>query len=443
MYTKSHLEWRICSIVCFLGLLIQVIDGTDVPMTILKSAVAKGAVCLDGSPPAYHLDPGSGSGINNWIVHMEGGGWCKDTKECLERKDTYRGSSKNMPPQGFSGMLGNVKVFNPDFYNWNRVKVRYCDGSSFTGDVEKVDPKTNLHYRGNRIFLAIIEDLLAKGMNKAQNALLSGCSAGGLASILHCDKFQTLLPKNATVKCFADAGYFIDGTDITGGHAIRAFYQDVINTHVCLLSIVFFLIKLPTISYVQISFLVSCFNNSCSIEVTTSSSFFFLQESTKNLPASCTSKHPPPLCFFPQYVVQSMRTPLFILNAAYDTWQVKNILAPGTVDHGNTWQDCKVYIKKCNSTQLTKLQDFRSEFLKAIPQNTSLTGMFIDSCYAHCQTGDLNTWFSKDSPSIQKTSIGEAVGNWFFERKAPQKLIDCPYPCNPTCKNVELITNKN
>jgi O-palmitoleoyl-L-serine hydrolase len=26
-----------------------------------------------------------------------------------------------------------------DFYNWNRVKIRYCDGSSFTGDVEAVD----------------------------------------------------------------------------------------------------------------------------------------------------------------------------------------------------------------------------------------------------------------------------------------------------------------
>lgn len=27
-------------------------------------------------------------------------------------------------------------------------------------------------------------------------------------------------------------------------------------------------------------------------------------------------------CFFPQYVVQQMRTPLFILNSAYDEWQV-------------------------------------------------------------------------------------------------------------------------
>lgn len=27
-----------------------------------------------------------------------------------------------------------------DFYNWNKVKIRYCDGSSFTGDVDEVDP---------------------------------------------------------------------------------------------------------------------------------------------------------------------------------------------------------------------------------------------------------------------------------------------------------------
>jgi len=31
-----------------------------------------------------------------------------------------------------------------DFYNWNRVLVRYCDGSSFTGDVETVDPVSQI-----------------------------------------------------------------------------------------------------------------------------------------------------------------------------------------------------------------------------------------------------------------------------------------------------------
>jgi len=35
-----------------------------------------------------------------------------------------------------------------DFYNWNRMKIRYCDGSSFTGDVEEVDPVSFVAFKG-------------------------------------------------------------------------------------------------------------------------------------------------------------------------------------------------------------------------------------------------------------------------------------------------------
>lgn len=45
---------------------------------------------------------------------------------------------------------------------------------------------------------------------KILQALLSGCSAGGLATLIHCDDFRGLLPKDATVKCLADAGFFLD-----------------------------------------------------------------------------------------------------------------------------------------------------------------------------------------------------------------------------------------
>ena len=41
-------------------------------------------------------------------------------------------------------------------------------------------------------------------------ALLSGCSAGGLAVFLHCDNFTSYLPNNASVKCLSDAGFFLD-----------------------------------------------------------------------------------------------------------------------------------------------------------------------------------------------------------------------------------------
>ncbi|KAG8366261.1 hypothetical protein BUALT_Bualt17G0058000 [Buddleja alternifolia] len=38
--------------------------------TILKSAPAKGAVCLDGTPPAYFYRKGFGDGANNWMVYL-------------------------------------------------------------------------------------------------------------------------------------------------------------------------------------------------------------------------------------------------------------------------------------------------------------------------------------------------------------------------------------
>ncbi|KAH7833765.1 hypothetical protein Vadar_009507 [Vaccinium darrowii] len=123
------------------GLILLKTADADVGITYVENAVAKGAVCLDGSPPAYNWDKGFGSGINNWLVHLQGGGWCQNVTSCLLRKNTDLGSSKQMQKQLiFPGILSNQQKLNPDFYNWNRIVVRYCDGASFTGDVEEVNP---------------------------------------------------------------------------------------------------------------------------------------------------------------------------------------------------------------------------------------------------------------------------------------------------------------
>ncbi|KAG6521890.1 hypothetical protein ZIOFF_019023 [Zingiber officinale] len=365
-----------------------------VNITYVESAVAAGAVCLDGSPPAYHLSRGSASGINSWLVQIEGGGWCNDLTTCLARKRTHLGSSKQMAtPLAFSGILSNSQAFNPDFYNWNRVKLRYCDGSSFTGDIEKVDPVTNLHYRGARVWRAVMEDLLTQGMSEAENALLSGCSAGGLASILHCDSFRNFLPASAKVKCLSDAGYFINVKDITGTEHIKTFYNGVVTTH----------------------------------------------GSAKNLP-HCSSTMEPGLasssdeCLFPQYMAQGVETQLFLLNAAYDSWQIRNILVPGSADPQGTWKACKLDLKLCSPAQLEIIQGYRMNFLDALNGSSDLSsrGLFINSCYIHCQSETQETWFTEDSPMLNKTRIATAVGDWFYGRR-PFVNIDSPYPCDSTC----------
>jgi hypothetical protein len=202
--------------------------GVFVGLTLIQSAAAKGAVCLDGSLPGYHLHRGFGSGANSWLVNLEGGGWCNDVSSCVFRKGSRRGSSNHMERQlQFTGIMSNRPGENPDFYNWNRVKVRYCDGGSFTGDGSNA--AAGLYFRGQRIWQAAMDDLMAQGMRYANQALLAGCSAGGVSTILHCDEFRGLFPSNTRVKCLADAGMFLDTVDVRGRREMRSFFDGIVR----------------------------------------------------------------------------------------------------------------------------------------------------------------------------------------------------------------------
>ncbi|KAF8108480.1 hypothetical protein N665_0108s0017 [Sinapis alba] len=142
-----------------------------VPLTLIQGADSKGAVCLDGTLPGYHLDRGFGSGANSWLIHLEGGGWCNNRSSCEFRKTTRRGSSKFMEKAlNFTGILSNKPQENPDFYNWNRIKLRYCDGASFSGDSQ--DEGSQLFYRGQRIWQVAMEEFMSLGMQKAEQVSL-------------------------------------------------------------------------------------------------------------------------------------------------------------------------------------------------------------------------------------------------------------------------------
>ncbi|XP_027103780.1 pectin acetylesterase 9-like isoform X5 [Coffea arabica] len=287
-------------------------NRTLVNMTLVRNASVLGAYCLDGSLPAYHLDRGFGAGARNWLLQFEGGGWCNDIPSCLERAKTHRGSTRFMNKlEVFSGILSNNASLNPDFYNWNRVKLRYCDGASFAGDAKFDNGTSLLYFRGQRIWRAIIQDLLPKGLGQARKALLSGCSAGGLASFLHCDNLTNYLPKNTSVKCLSDAGFFLDERDISLNHSMRSFYESLISLH--------------------------------GVE--------------QNLDKSCTGfRYYPAQCFFPQYALKYIRTPFFVLNSAYDVYQFHHILVPPSADPKGHWYHCKLNPAACNAAQIRILQ---------------------------------------------------------------------------------------
>ncbi|XP_042019557.1 pectin acetylesterase 11-like isoform X2 [Salvia splendens] len=202
-----------------------------VPFTKVAFATERRAVCMDGSPGGYYYSAGSGDGAKNWLIYLMGGGWCADITTCQSLFNETRGSSKFSGSANFTGILSPDKDINPDFYNWNRIYVFYCDQSSFLGDTEVDGQGQKVQFRGSKIFDAVVEDLLVKGMAIGKNVILSGRSAGGLATILHCDNFRARLPIACRVKCLSDAGFFIRAENVPNADYREQFFASTIMLH--------------------------------------------------------------------------------------------------------------------------------------------------------------------------------------------------------------------
>ncbi|EFH60993.1 pectinacetylesterase family protein [Arabidopsis lyrata subsp. lyrata] len=312
------------------------------------------------------------------ITFIRGGGGCRTIESCSSRAMTRLGSSNFFEHEvPFQGVLSSDPSQNPDFFNWNRIMIRYCDGACFSGHPEA---------EFKLIWETIMDELLSMGMSHAKHAILTGCSAGGLATLIHCDYFRDHLPNDATVKCVSDGGYILNLPDVLGNPTMGSFFHDVVT----------------------------------------------LQRVDRSLDQNCVAKMEPSKCLFPQESLKNIRTPVFLVNTAYDYWQIQNGLVPDSPNLDERWAICRLNIQECDAAQMKVLHGFRSSLIDAIGEfhENKEGGMFINSCNSHCQIRE--SWHSPTSTRIENKTIAESVGDWYFNRK-PVKLIDCPYPCNTSC----------
>jgi len=221
--------------------------------------------------------------------------------------------------------------------------------------------------------------------------LLTGCSAGSLAALLHCDNFHERFPQDVSIKCLSDAGFFIDEKDLSGERSLRTLINAIVH----------------------------------------------LQNVREALPKGCLANKDPTECFFPAELIKSISTTTFILNSDYDSWQIRNALAPNGSYPGQAWSSCKADIRNCSSTQMDILHGFRKKLVSElkVAEDKRDWGLFIDSCFTHCQSPFRISWISRISPRLGNKTIAEAVGDWYFGRREEVKYIDCKYPCNPTCSS--------
>lgn len=391
----------------------------------------RGAVCLDGSDAGFYFAPASDlKSVNDWQIFFRSGGWCYDEMDCWARSKGKLGSSKKWSEtvaQG--GIMSDNCHSNPDFCNANRVQLPYCDGNSFSGDrsepvvVIGLDGKQkSLFFRGKRILDAVLSTLLTMGLDKAQNVLLTGFSAGGLATFLHADYVHNFL-KSAGVpirrfKAAPESGFFLPHQTVEGKPVYPMQMKNI----------------------------------------------FALANSTGGVNAKCVAamnEGDAWMCNFAQYAYMYTESPIFPINSALDSWQTSCIytskLVPRFPEKKSAVQlkcgavagygTCQKYVEACTKDQMitmnTYITDFNQIMLAVGTYSKDGNGAFIHSCHSHGAAMQSSAW---NGIKVGGLTMQQAFSKWWHSKDEPaaeHSRTPClyhtetlPRRCNPTCRTV-------
>ena len=398
---------------------------------LLTEYAAGGAVCLDGSPAPLYLRPGTGDGLNQWLLYFEGGAWAESWESARKRSLTVLGSSRfNSTTYHSRDLMKSDCAVNPAFCTHTVVFAAYCDGASFAGDVsEPVDVDgTTVYVRGFRILNALLDAMLRPqgpgaglpSLSQASSLLLTGSSAGGLAVYLHADYITdsvAAVNKACVVKAAPEVGFFIDGESIWEKPRID--------------------VEVPSQRHVM----TEVFTRIASLANITGGQ-------PQQVNAACVAATPAAQrwkCFSAQYTLPYIRTPFFVINSMHDEWQAQHILAPDldisvSVSVYPGFADCILAPQSgCNATQAAQWTGYAAQFLGALESARALTppelaaghGGVITSCPIH--TTMLNGFSRRIL--VGGVSLYDALVAWLEGKpgSAGSWAVDVDYPENESC----------
>ncbi len=207
------------------------------------------AVCSDGTPGVFYVRPGTGDDINRWVIHLQGGGGCRDYDDCLAR---WCGQQGNLPytankmssdwnADGITDLFEHVNgpgmtsiSPNNKFSTWTHVWAYYCSSDSWQGRASDVTfsgaNSFTLDARGHTILYAMRKMLRKLNANPAWSAaggfvtpdlddaseiLLTGTSAGAKGAISNADWFLSVFP-NTDTSLVVDANLEVSDSVLVG-----------------------------------------------------------------------------------------------------------------------------------------------------------------------------------------------------------------------------------
>eukprot|EP01064_Diplonema_japonicum_P019007 TRINITY_DN2770_c0_g1_i1.p1 TRINITY_DN2770_c0_g1~~TRINITY_DN2770_c0_g1_i1.p1 ORF type:complete len:447 (+),score=75.28 TRINITY_DN2770_c0_g1_i1:68-1408(+) len=409
---------------------------TTMHLHLMQDKVASGAVCLDGGPGGFYYSvAGNANNANDWQVWLQGGGWCYDDMDCWGRSSTRLGSHKSWASTevGKGIMSGNC-TDNPEFCNFNRVYIAYCDGTSYSGNIEgpvTVPGKpTPIYYRGRRLLDAVFDTLTEQfGLASAKRFLFMGSSAGGLGAFMHTDYVheRVLAITNGELEVFKSipiSGFFLDHVNVANEHVYGQ----------------------------EIRYQLARTNSTPS---TNGACVAAMEGAGGNVSD----------CFFAPNIYNYIQAPTFILNSAYDSWQTQCIFTPklvpgwpkqtattnGLCNQFPYIAKCQENPENCNQTQIVTMMSYMSDFLTTIKSKSALSrpgnGAFLYSCHTHdtAITPDFTRF------SVNGTTMQQATSKWWNSPVTTPAAENTYYPCmyhtgptgpricNPSCTQSEEI----
>ena len=334
------------------------------------------ALCLDGSPGAYEIKPGSGANASKFILFQQAGGWAMSPNDLLYRSTTSLGSTRADPAVSsewaIEDLLTNNTERNPLFFDWSSVALRYCDGASRASNLfpPLVVNGSQLWLRGFPILRATLDALLsaspgggAPSLADATEVIVGGGSAGGLAATLHVDYVADRLRaagSRARVVGVSTDGFFVDGASIWAGeHVMAAVFKRVAD--------------MGNVSGGE----------------------------PDQVDASCMLATPPDLrwqCFLAEISLRHVSTPMFFFNSFQDQYQGMTMLSPdptsldaagGVVQYAPFVPCTHAPQSGCNASQYAQWVGLRPEFIAhfseavAASPAAALHGAYLTSCPTH------------------------------------------------------------
>jgi hypothetical protein len=349
------------------------------------------AKCLDGSPAGFY-HRASPTGSRSWVVHFEGGGACWSADDCLGRSMTLLGSSKTWSPTkmddldgGSHGFFSTDPEVNPDFNDWNMVRIQYCDGAFYAGD--RVEPYphngTDLYFRGRYIVEETLSTLLTQfNMSAADQIIITGCSAGGIAVYLHLDWLRAHIPLHIPVVGAPDSGFFLDIPNYKGQYIWGPVYQGSYALH-----------------------------------------------NTTFVDSDCLEAFKPAdqyHCGGAEHTAQFVTTPMFVMNSLSDSYQFQ---------HG-LMLDCfqNATLVNCSKDELHAIARFRKTMIRELKHkvlNKPWNGAYLPTCLTHCGACTDPFWAQTN---VHNVHLRDAFSSWYFQKSKSQEIvIDGPWPSN-ACK---------